>query len=166
MGVLGVGMGLIVSQLGNVVQSAVSDRERSEAGGLQYTAQQLGSSLGTALLGAIVISGLLASFSAKIADHPQLSEGVKNRIEVRLSSGASFVPAAQVRETATKEGIPPAEVNAIVDSYEDAQLNSLKIAFLVAGFFVVGSFWATRRLPTQRFDELAESTGPALETPA
>ena len=46
MGVLGVGMGLIVSQLGNVVQSAVEDRDRSEAGGLQFTAQQLGSSLG------------------------------------------------------------------------------------------------------------------------
>ena len=59
MGVLGVGMGLIVSQLGNVVQSAVEDRDRSEAGGLQFTAQQLGSSLGTALLGAIVISGLI-----------------------------------------------------------------------------------------------------------
>ena len=51
MGVLGIGMGLIVSQLGNVAQSAVGDRDRSEAGGLQYTAQQLGSSLGTAVLG-------------------------------------------------------------------------------------------------------------------
>jgi MFS family permease len=166
MGVLGIGMGLIVSQLGNVVQSAVSDRERSEAGGLQYTAQQLGSSLGTALLGAIVISGLLASFSAKIADHPQLSEGVKSQIEVRLSSGGSFVSADQVREVAAAEGIPPAEVDAIASSYEDAQLDSLKIAFLVAGFLVVGSFWATRRLPTERFDELEERAGrQPLEAP-
>jgi predicted MFS family arabinose efflux permease len=53
MGVLGIGMGLIVSQLGNVVQSAVGDDDRSEAGGLQSTSQQLGSSLGTALLGAM-----------------------------------------------------------------------------------------------------------------
>ena len=116
MGVLGIGMGLIVSQLGNVVQSSVSDRERGEAGGLQYTAQQLGSSLGTALLGAIVISGLLASFSAKIADHPQISEGVKGQTEVRLSSGGSFIPAEQVRETAAEEGVPPAEADAIVSS--------------------------------------------------
>ena len=59
MGVLGVGMGLIVSQLGNVVQSSVDEAERSEAGGLQNTAQQLGSSLGTAFLGAVVITGLI-----------------------------------------------------------------------------------------------------------
>jgi MFS family permease len=157
MGVLGLGMGLIVSQLGNVVQSSVSDRERSEAGGLQNTAQQLGSSLGTALLGAIVISGLLAAFSAKVADHPQISEGVKNQLEVRLSAGGSFVAAEEVRASATKAGVPPSEVDAIVESYEDAQLDSLKIAFLVAGFLVIASFWATRRLPTRRFDELAES---------
>ncbi|HEY7256342.1 MAG TPA: MFS transporter [Solirubrobacterales bacterium] len=166
MGVLGIGMGLIVSQLGNVVQSAVSDRERSEAGGLQFTAQQLGSSLGTALLGAIVISGLLASFSAKVADHPQLSQGVENEVAVRLSAGGSFVSAEQVRETATGERIAPAEIEAIVSGYEDAQIDSLKLAFLVAGFLVIASFWATRRLPTRRFDELAEGAGRPVEAPA
>ena len=56
MAVLGVGMGLIVSQLGNVVQSSVDASGRGEAGGLQYTGQQLGSSLGVALIGAIVLS--------------------------------------------------------------------------------------------------------------
>ena len=58
MALLGVGMGLIVSQLGNVVQSSVDASGRGEAGGLQYTGQQLGSSLGVALIGAIVLIGL------------------------------------------------------------------------------------------------------------
>jgi predicted MFS family arabinose efflux permease len=48
MTMLGIGMGLVASQLGNVVQSAVGPSQRSEAGGLQWTAQQLGSSLGVA----------------------------------------------------------------------------------------------------------------------
>ncbi len=61
MGVLGIGMGLIVSQLGNVVQSSV-DSDRSEAGGLQFTAQQLGSSLELALIAAIVLIGLTSTF--------------------------------------------------------------------------------------------------------
>lgn len=156
MGVLGIGMGLIVSQLGNVVQSSVSDRERSEAGGLQNTAQQLGSSLGTALLGAIVISGLLAAFSAEVADHPQLSQGAKERVEVRLSSGGSFVTAEEVRESAAEAGLSPTDVTAVGESYEEAQLTALKLAFLVAGFLVIASFWSTRRLPTRRFDELGE----------
>lgn len=41
MALLGVGMGLMVSQLGNVVQSSVDPSGRGEAGGLQYTGQQL-----------------------------------------------------------------------------------------------------------------------------
>ena len=41
MGLLGVGMGLIASQLGLVVQSSVDASGRGEAGGLQYTGQHL-----------------------------------------------------------------------------------------------------------------------------
>ncbi len=48
MALLGVGMGLVASQLGLVVQSSVDASGRGEAGGLQYTGQQLGSSLGVA----------------------------------------------------------------------------------------------------------------------
>ena len=57
MAVLGVGMGLIASQLGNVVQSSVDASGRGEAGGLQFTGQQLGSSVGVALLGASCCPG-------------------------------------------------------------------------------------------------------------
>ena len=150
MGVLGVGMGLVVSQLGNVVQSAVGDEERSEAGGLQYTAQQLGSSLGTALLGAIVITGLIAAFTTNIASDPDINARVEQQVEVQLSAGGSFVSSSQVREAAEAARVPPKATDALVDHYEDAQLKALKLAFLVAAFLVLASFWSTRRLPAAR----------------
>ena len=165
MGVLGVGMGLVVSQLGNVVQSAVGDDDRSEAGGLQNTAMQLGSSLGTALLGAIVITGLLSAFTANVAGDPSISKDVSNELETRLSAGGSFVPAAEVRAGAEAAGLDQATVNSLVGHYEDAQLNALKLAFLFAGFLTVASFWATRRLPTRRFDELQAGPDPPLAEP-
>jgi EmrB/QacA subfamily drug resistance transporter len=157
MGVLGVGMGLVVSQLGNVVQSAVSDRDRSEAGGLQNTAQQLGSSLGTALLGAIVITGLAASFSANVAANPKVSAEVRQQVEVKLSAGASFVAADEVEAAAGEAGVDTATTQELVSDYEDAQLSSLKTAFLFAAIFVLASLLATRGLPTKRFDELARA---------
>ena len=165
MGVLGVGMGLIVSQLGNVVQSAVGDADRSEAGGLQNTAQQLGSSLGTALLGAIVISGLIAAFTSNVVDDPRISEDVSNQVEVQLSAGGSFVAADEVRAGATAAGVEPATVDALVENYEDAQLTALKTAFLFAALLVLVSFWGTRRLPTRRFDELQAGPDPPLAEP-
>jgi len=150
MGVLGVGMGLVVSQLGNVVQSAIGDEQRSEAGGLQNTAQQLGSSLGTALLGAIVITGLITAFTGNIADDPQISSRVQQQVEVKLSAGGSFVPSDEVREAAEDERVSPRATDALVSQYEDAQLEALKLAFLVAALLVLASLWSTRRLPSER----------------
>jgi MFS family permease len=79
MAVLGVGMGLIASQLGNVVQSSVDASGRGEAGGLQFTGQQLGSSLGVALLGAIVLSGLTTAFVSNISSDERISSAVSSR---------------------------------------------------------------------------------------
>ena len=164
MGVLGVGLGLVISQLGNVVQSSVGDSDRSEAGGLQNTAQQLGSSLGTALLGAVVISGLIASFSNNVADDPRIPSDVKQQVEVKLGGDVSFVAADQVRASATEANVDAGTVDVIVENYQDAQLEALKTALLFAAFIVLASFWATRRLPTRRFDELEASPDPPPNT--
>jgi EmrB/QacA subfamily drug resistance transporter len=165
MGVLGVGMGLIVSQLGNVVQSAVGDADRSEAGGLQNTAQQLGSSLGTAFLGAVVITGLIAAFTANVAGDARISAQVNEQVELKLSAGGSFVSADQVRAGAEAAGVDAATTNLLVGHYEDAQLKALKTAFLFAALLTTASFWSTRRLPEQRFDQLAAVGGRAPPRP-
>ncbi len=166
MGALGVGMGLIASQLGNVVQSAIADPDRSEAGGLQYTAQQLGSSLGTALIGAVVISGLLTAFTGNVADNPAISDEVAQEVGIRVQGDVSFVESDQVRGAATEEGLDEPTVDALVEDYEDAQLQALKTGLLIAGLIVVASFAGTRRLPTSRFEEQPSEAPPpaAVET--
>ena len=165
MGVLGVGMGLMLSQLGNVVQSAIGDDDRSEAGGLQNTAQQLGSSLGTALLGAIVISGLITSFTNNVDSNPRISAGVQAQVEERIAAGASFVPAAQVEAAAREAGVAPTTTSELVGHYEDAQIAALKTAFLCAALLTLASFFATRNLPRQRFDQMAAAGAPPPEVP-
>jgi EmrB/QacA subfamily drug resistance transporter len=155
MGVLGVGMGLVLSQLGNVVQSSVGEDDRSEAGGLQYTAQQLGSSLGTALIGAIVITGLASAFATNVANDPRISDATKSKVSVQLESGTSFVTSAQVQKGAQAAGVPDAETTAIVDGYESAQLGALKLGLLVCAFIAAAALVATRNLPRERLEEAA-----------
>ena len=166
MGVLGVGMGLIVSQLGNVAQSAVGDPDRSEAGGLQNTAQQLGSSLGTALLGAVVLTGLISAFTANIAADPRISAEVEAQVQTEIGGGVSFVSADAVRASASDAGLEAETADAVVESYEDAQLNALKTAFLFAAFIVVASFLSTRRIPSERLGTLQSGTDPPPGQPA
>jgi EmrB/QacA subfamily drug resistance transporter len=149
MAVLGVGMGLIVSQLGNVVQSAVGEQDRSEAGGLQYTAQQLGAAMGTALIGAVVISGLIAGFSGQVSQDARISNEIKQQVGVRLEGNVSFVSIDQVKTAASDAGLDAKSTEAITESYADAQLKALKTGLLIAGLLVCTAFLATRNLPSE-----------------
>ena len=149
MATLGVGMGLIVSQLGNVVQSAIGEADRGEAGGLQYTAQQLGASMGTALIGAIVISGLVASFSSSVEANPQISAAVKQEVGVRVDGGVSFVSTQQVRSAAAEAGVTGDEADALVADYADSQLFALKTGLLVVALLSAAAFLATGNLPAR-----------------
>jgi hypothetical protein len=119
-----------------------------------------GSSLGTALLGAVVISGLIAAFSDNVAADPRIPADVGEQVEISLGGDVSFVASDEVRDGATDAGLDSETVDALVENYEDAQLDALKTAFLFAAFIVLASFWATRRLPTRLFEELESGTDP------
>ncbi|MEV7616657.1 MFS transporter [Streptomyces sp. NPDC089799] len=159
MAVLGLGMGLLASQLGNVVQSSVEEGRRSEAGGLQYTAQNLGSSLGTALIGSVLIGALAFVFVRQIEDNPAISDAARTQTGVAIEGGISFLSTDQVRAAAEQAGVPPAEADAYVDAYAQAQLGGLKVAILVVGGITLASFPFTRRLP-------AETLGKPAAAPA
>ena len=67
-----------------------------------------------------------------------------------------------MRSAARQEGLDEATADRLVEGYEDAQIEALKIAFLGAAFLVLASFFATRNLPTRRFDELEAERGPPV----
>lgn len=153
MAILGVGLGLIASQLGNVIQSSVGASARSEAGGLQYTAQQFGSALGVALIGAIVISGLASTFANRVEANDKLSSSTKQATSVRLEESVSFVASSEVEAAANTAGLPPEETTALVADYEAAQITALKAGVLATAAIAAASFLVTRNLPSKREED-------------
>ena len=149
MGILGVGMGLIASQLGLVVQSSVDASGRGEAGGLQYTGQQLGSSLGVALIGALVLVGLTGAFVTNVQQDDRIPSEVAVQIEAATVAGIDFVASADVEAALVAAGLDPATTAAVVDDYEQAQLRSLKAGLLAAAFIALVSLAFTRDLPSR-----------------
>ncbi|MEV4000655.1 MFS transporter [Actinomadura sp. NPDC049753] len=147
MGTLGAGMGLMVSQLGNLVQSSVHGSGRGEAGGLQYTGQQLGSSLGIALIGAIVLAGLTGAFVSKVEQDERISAQVAEQVGVAVGTGVDFVATGQIEAAARKAGLDDATAEAIVDDYGKAQILSLKAGLLATALLVLGALAFTRELP-------------------
>jgi EmrB/QacA subfamily drug resistance transporter len=156
MALLGIGMGLIASQLGNVVQSSVDASGRSEAGGLQYTAQQLGSAVGVALIGAIVLSGLASNFITSITDNPEVPAAVTEQATISVSEGVSFVTADQVRSTSLELGIPPEITDQVVADYEDAQLKALRVGLLATVAIAATALFFTKGLPSRKPDDEQE----------
>ncbi len=140
----------MISQLGNVVQSSVEGSGRSEAGGLQYTGQQLGSSLGVALIGAIVLIGLTSTFISNVEHDPRISADVSAQVGVAAGASTNFVSATQIDAAAKKADLDATTTAALVDDYESAQLRSLKTGLLAAALLALISLGFTRELPHER----------------
>ena len=129
------------------MQSSVDESGRSEAGGLQYTGQQLGSSLGVALIGAIVLMGLTSTFISNVEADSRVSHQVAAQVGTAVSSGIDLVPADEVRTAAQQAGLDQPTTDAIVEDYERAQLVSLKSGLLAAALLALLSLAFTRELP-------------------
>jgi EmrB/QacA subfamily drug resistance transporter len=143
----GVGAGLLLSQLGNVIMSSVGPAQINEAGGLQGTAQNLGASLGTALIGAVLIAALTSGFTSRIEDNPAVSAPVRERVTQVAQKGIPVVPVDDVEKAVVDAGVSPGEASAIADDYGEAQLHGLKRALGAVAIFAVLSLWFTRGLP-------------------
>jgi MFS family permease len=149
LGLIGAGAGLLASQLGNVIMSAVAPTKTSEAGGLQGTAQNLGSSLGTAIIGAVLLASLATGFSERITDNPDVPPAARETIVANTEQGIDIVPVAAVEDAAVDGGLSPDQARAVAADYGDAQLDALRLSLGAVGLAALLSLWLTRRLPTK-----------------
>jgi EmrB/QacA subfamily drug resistance transporter len=145
----GIGAGLLMSQLGNVIMSSAPPEESNEAGGLQGTAQNLGASLGTALIGAILLTTLTNSFVSRIEQNPDLPQRVQTSITDQAAQGIDIVSIEQVRQGARDAGLPPRQADAVAEDYGSAQIDGLKVAMLWVAIIAALGLWFTRRLPNK-----------------
>lgn len=129
---VGAGLGLIASQIGNVNMSAVNESKGNEVGGLQGSFQNLGSSVGTALIGSVLIASLTTGFITNVSSS-DISGTIKEYVSINATKGVPIVPAAGVEKFAIEKGLSTQEAADISESYKNAQLESLRksLAFLV-----------------------------------
>jgi EmrB/QacA subfamily drug resistance transporter len=147
MAVIGVGLGLALSQIGNVNLSAADSSRSSEIGGLQGTAQNLGSSLGVALAGTVLFIGLANTFTTNLAEQPGVNQELEQAAERAVARGVQVVPARAVETAAQEAGLPTEQVDAVVTAYSDAKLTSLRAALAVVFVTSVFGLLVTGGLP-------------------
>jgi MFS family permease len=153
MAMFGVGAGLMLSQLGNVIMSSVEPGQTNEAGGLQGTAQNLGASLGTALIGAVLLAALSSNVVERVERNPDISPPVREQVAQIAEQETPIIPVAEVEQAALDAGAPPTEAAAIADDYGEAQLHGLERALGAVGLFALLALWFTRGLPARPLNE-------------
>jgi MFS family permease len=145
----GAGIGLVISQMGNIVMSSVGEERSSEAGGAQGAAQNLGQSLGTALIGAVLLTSLTSGFVDRVRADPNVSPALEQKLVQGTEQGLPMVSQAQAEAAVKEAGVSTAEADALLGAYSDAQIEGLKKALLVASMFVLVGAWFARALPSR-----------------
>ena len=86
--VFGLGFGFTISQLANLTLSAVSVEQAGEASGVNNTFRQLGSSLGQALIGALLIASLTTQLNGDVSKSAVLPAAAKPQFTADIIQSA------------------------------------------------------------------------------
>jgi MFS family permease len=143
----GLGAGALASQLGSVTVSSVAEARSAEVGGLENTAINLGSSVGTALAGAVLISALTASFLGGLSARADVPAALTDRATVELSAGVPFVSDDDVRAALADADVAPAAADAVVEANADARITGLRAGLGVLGLCCLLALFFQRAIP-------------------
>lgn len=143
----GGGIGLALSQIGNVIMSSVGSDQANAASGLQGTSQNLGASLGTALIGSVLIIGLTSGVQDRLAVDTQLPADVRAQLVEGTAGGVEIITSEQAAAQLADAGLSPDEVDTAVAIYEDSRLDGLRTAVFLAAVLALLALPVARRLP-------------------
>ncbi len=147
---VGLGIGALASQLGAVTVSAVPDELSPEVGGLQNTATNIGASLGTALVGSVLIASLTASLLAGIEQNPAVPKEVSQRASTELASGVPFLSDKDLEAALNDAGVTGETAGAIVDENSTARLSGLRAALAIVALMAIVALFFTGPIPTRQ----------------
>lgn len=143
---VGAALGLLASQIGNVNMSSVKKDQTSEVGGLQGVFQNLGASLGTALIGSVLIASLTTTFNDNVQTST-LPSNVKAYVGENSQAGVVIVPVSQVNDYAKAKGLPASESDQITQIYSNSQVESLRSALYALVAIAVISLLFSKNIP-------------------
>jgi MFS family permease len=149
MALVGLGIGALASQLGAVTVSAQPDERSAEVGGLQNTFTNFGASLGTALVGAVLIGSLTTGFLGGLTTNQSVPAAVTAKATVELEGGVPFISDSDLRKALADTGLDRGTQTAIVDENATARLLGLRTALWLVALLTVVSLFFTGMLPRQ-----------------
>jgi EmrB/QacA subfamily drug resistance transporter len=142
----GIGVGMATAQLTSVILADIPVNESGQASGLQSTFRQLGSALGVAILGSLLIGTLGRSTQAQLTAAGMPEQAATQATEVVTSSAGAVIPTLQANPATAPAG----------DAAAAGMIHASKVTTGVAAAIIALGLAATWALPP---------TPPAPEAP-
>jgi hypothetical protein len=141
--VYGLGLGLITSQIVNMIMSTVKSNQTAEASGITSTLDTLGSSVGTAIIGTVLVVSLTFFAGNLVSQSTVFSEEAKTQITSEMSASIDVVSSEVVSETIQENGMYEEE---IIRIYDQSRENAFMVTLLFMATISLISFILARRL--------------------
>lgn len=131
----GMGMGLVMAQASNLTLSAVSVEQAGEASGVNNTLRQVGSTFGSALIGAVLLTTLAASMVSGVQGSTVIPPRVKNQIANTVSTQASSIELGGISSKVANKLTASAQTE-LTGIVHQASADASSTAILYTGFFI------------------------------
>ena len=148
--IYGLGLGLIASQIVNLVLSAVEPAQTPEASGITSTLETLGSSVGTAVVGTVLVIALTSGITRLVDMSTVFPSDVKSEISQSMSTSVDVMATSAVVDALPAGSQYTEEVARI---YDKARINSFMITMLFMAFVGFIGYLLAKRLPAKRFSD-------------
>jgi MFS family permease len=148
--VFGIGMGLVASQILNLILSSGTEADTAEIAGLNGTFEQLGNALGVALVGAIMLATLSAGLGTAVQSSTNLSATAREEALAAVEQSTQLVSDAQLQESLDAAGLSETDQQAIDTIYATERTRAFKAGMLLLTFFALAGLIMTTGLADRR----------------
>lgn len=143
----GMGMGMVMSQVSNLTYSAVPVYQAGEASGINNTLRQVGSSLGSAIIGAILLSLLSTNLISGISESKRIPSQYKSIIADHMNNQSSSIEFGGKAQF--ENALPQSLVQEITTISNEATVTAIRRSILYTIFFAILGFIAALFLPNR-----------------
>jgi MFS family permease len=140
----GIGQGALVTLLFNVLVTSVPKELSGDVGSLRGTANNLAASVGTAVIGALVVGALSASVMRSITENPVITTEFTDQLNL---DSINFLSNDRLEARLKETTATPQQVEEAMRINEEARLRALKIAFFTLGMVALLAIFPSRMLP-------------------
>ncbi|WP_454050940.1 MFS transporter [Cellulomonas sp. Marseille-Q8402] len=151
--VFGVGQGALVTLVFNVLVTAVPKRLAGDVGSIRGTTQNLASAVGTALVGALLVTILGVNVGRAVVAEPELPAALVEQVDL---DAVNFVSNDELREVLARTDADDAQVDAAVAVNEQARLDTLRLGLLILAGISATAVLPASRLPRYRPGEIPD----------